>query len=114
MNAEKDLPDFVVNRSTLKKRRYSLSFVPTIIEPILIKSQEEAANLSKVGGFTRDRLKTIKTDGILASVLYNADKHEKIDLLSLGKPYLWKTCDEPLYRERLKKSSIQFKSILVK
>ena len=60
---------------------------------------------SHAGDLKRDTLKTVQSEGILASVLlYNIDSHEKIDLLSTTKPYSWKTWDEPLYRERLKKS----------
>ena len=60
---------------------------------------------SYVGDLTRDVLKTVQSEGILASVLlYNIDSHEKIDLLSTTKPYSWRTWDEPLYQERLKKS----------
>jgi len=54
---------------------------------------------------TRDLLKTVQSDGILVSVLlYNIQLHRKLDSLNLEKPYSWEAWDEPVYRERLKKS----------
>lgn len=57
------------------------------------------------GELSKDMLKTAKTEGILVSVLlYDIDKHEKIDSLSTDKPYVWKSWDIPIYKERLKRS----------
>jgi hypothetical protein len=54
---------------------------------------------------SRDKLRTVKTDGILISaLLYDLNKKEKIDMLSTIEPYKWKEWEIPQYRERLKKS----------
>ena len=71
-------------------------------DPSTMSVLNDSSNTSEL---TRDNLKTVTSDGIIASaLLYNTDNNEKIDLLSLDKPYSWKTWNEPLYSERLKKS----------
>ena len=71
-------------------------------DPSIMSVLDDTSNISEL---TRDNLKTVTSEGIIASVLlYNTDCNEKIDLLSLDKPYSWKTWNEPLYSERFKKS----------
>ncbi len=57
-----------------------------------------------VGELSRDKLRTIKTEGILVSALYyDAFNQQKIDLLSSA-AYKWEQWDVPVYSERLKES----------
>lgn len=57
------------------------------------------------GDLSRDKLKTVKTDGIVVStLLYNTVETRKVDILSTEEPYIWKPWDIPQYKERLKKS----------
>ena len=57
------------------------------------------------GELARDKLKTVKTEGILVSVLlYNTVANVKLDSFSTKNPYAWKSWETPVYTERLKKS----------
>ncbi|MDF2612383.1 MAG: hypothetical protein K0S71_169 [Clostridia bacterium] len=60
---------------------------------------------SDVTELVQDKLKTVKTEGILISaLLWDYEKSEKIDMLNTRKPYRWEEWDTAEYEERLKKS----------
>lgn len=71
-------------------------------DPSSMTVLEDMSNGSDLG---RDKLKTVKTDGVLASaLLFETNQNKKIDILNTGKPYTWKSWDLPIYKESLKTS----------
>jgi len=60
---------------------------------------------SVVEELLRDKLKTIKSDGIMVStLLYNRSNDEVIDLLSTEEPFVWSEWNDVKYKARLKLS----------
>lgn len=58
-----------------------------------------------VAELARDTLRTVKTDGIAASiVLADRTRNRALSMLTTSRPYLWEGWDQPEYRSRLKKS----------